>query len=106
MSKIYLPTDYLNKPCYVVNSDYIRVYNSTNSNNNTVYDIYFKNDYMIKQGTANYSSNTICDHINTYTDEVYYRYDFHNILFIFLSLCIIFFAPGFKLFFRMFRRFR
>lgn len=106
MAKVYLPTEYLNKPCYVVNNDYIRVYNSLNNSNNIVYDVYFKNDYMIRRGTSSYSSSTQCDNINTYTDEIYYRYDFDKILFLFLGLCIVFFYPGFKLFLRLFRRFR
>lgn len=106
MSKVYLPTEYLNKPCYQVNYDYIRVWNSTNSNNNTYYDVYFKNDYLVKQGYSGFSSYQVCDTLNTYTDVIYYRYDFDKIIFLFLSLCIIFFYPGFKIFLRMFRRFR
>lgn len=106
MSKIYVPTEYLGKACYQVNNDYIRVWESTNSNNNTYYDIYFKNDYMIRQGSSSYSSYQSCDTLNTYTDEIYYRYDFDKILFLFLGLTIIFFYPGLKLFLRLFRRFR
>lgn len=106
MAKVYLPTEYLNKPCYQVNNDYIRVWESINSNNNTYYDIYFKNDYLIRKGSSSYSSYQVCDNLNTYTDVIYYRYDFDKILFLFLGLCIVFFYPGLKLFLRMFRRFR
>lgn len=107
MSKIYVPTEYLNKPCYVVNNDYIRVYNTINNNNyNVVYDIYFKNDYMIKESTANYSSSTRCDFINTYTDDIYYRYDFDKIILIFLFVVVFCVGPPIKIFFRLFRRFR
>lgn len=105
MSKIYVPSEYLNKPCYVVNNDYIRVYETINNNqSNTVYDIYVNQDYMIKQGTSNYSSNTVCDKINTYTDDWFYRVDLHDILGCILILCIfIILIPG-QIFFQFFRR--
>lgn len=106
MAKVYLPTEYLNKPCYQVYNDYIRVWNSTDYDSNTYYDVYFKNDYLVKQGKNSFSSHQACDSLNTYTDVIYYRYDFDKIIFLFLSLCIIFFYPGFKIFLRMFRRFR
>ena len=106
MSKIYLPSSYLNKPCYLVNNDYIRVYSTTNSQNNVVYDIYFKNDYMIKQGTASYSTSTQCDRINTYTDVIYYRYDFDKILITLLIFCIFTLLIPLKVILRLFRRFR
>lgn len=108
MSKIYLPTQYLNKPCYVVNNDYIRVYESTNNNyQNTVYDIYFKNDYMVRRNSSSYSSNTLCDNINTYTDEVFYRYDYDKSLISFAILFLFIIVVPFKLtIFRFFRRLR
>lgn len=105
MSKIYLPTEYLNKPCYVINNGYIRVYNSTNSSNNTVYDIYINQDYMVRRTTAGYSSSTMCDTSNTYTDDIYYRTDFDKIIVIFLCLCVFCFLFPLKIFFRFFRRF-
>lgn len=105
MSKIYVPTDYLNKPCYVVNNDYIRVYNSINNNYNVVYDIYFNNDYMIRESTASYSSSTRCDNINTYTDDIYYRTDFYKILLIFIIFAYICYWLPWKILCRLFRRF-
>lgn len=106
MSKIYLPTEYLNKPCYVINADYIRVYNTVYTNqNNVVYDIYIKQDYMIRQTTATYTSNTLCDRFNTYTDDFYYRTDIDKILIVFLILAFCCLWLPFKLFMRLFRRF-
>lgn len=105
MSKIYIPTEYLNKPCYVINNGYIRVYNTTHSSNNTVYDIYINQDYMIKRTTAGYSSSTICDTSNIYTDDIYYRTDFDKIIVIFICLCIFCFLLPLKVFCRFFRRF-
>lgn len=106
MAKIYIPSEYLNKQCYIVNNDYIRVYDTTYTNqSNVVYDIYFKNDYMIKRNSANYNSNTLCDMINTYTDEIYYRHDFSTILWLFIGLCLVIFLIPIKTVFRFFKRF-
>jgi len=105
MSKIYLPTAYLNKPCYVINANYIRVYNTINTNQtNVIYDIYINQDYMVKQGTASYSSTTVCDNLNTYTDDVYYRTDIDKILVIFIIFCIVCILLPLKIFSRLFKR--
>lgn len=92
MAKIYLPTEYVNKDCKVINNDYIRVY--TNNDYTSWVDIYPHNDYALKQGSSNYGSNTVlCDTLNTYTDDVYYRVDFPYILimlFIMLIICLYF----------------
>lgn len=104
---IYLPTEYLNKPCYVVNNGYIRVYDTINTDeSNVVYDVYINQDYMVKIGTANYSYRTVCDTLNTYTDDVYYRTDLDSILIIFLIMCIFCFLIPIKVFTRLFRRFQ
>lgn len=87
MSKIYLPTNLLNNNCKVIYNDYIRVY--TNSNYTQWTDVYFRNDYMLKNGTTNYSQNVTCDNLNTYTDDFYYRYDFDKIIIIFFIMVII-----------------
>lgn len=106
MAKIYLPTEYLNKPCYVINNGYIRVYNTTNNSNNIVYDIYINQDYQVRRTTSGYSSSTYCDTMNQYTDDIYYRTDFDKILVIFLILCIFCFLLPLKIFVRFFRRFQ
>ena len=48
MSKIYLPSEYVNSPCKVINNGYIRAY--TNSNYTDYVDIFINQDYMIRQG--------------------------------------------------------
>lgn len=105
MSKIYLPSEYVNKPCKIVNNEYIRVYDTINVNqSNVVYDIYVKQDYMIKKSTANYNNNTICDTLNTYTNDWYYRTDFFDILGCILILSIFaILVPG-QIFFHFFKR--
>lgn len=99
MSKIYLPTEYINSPCKVINNDYIRVF--TNSSLTDYVDIYINQDYMLKQGIYNYGYSGQCDTINTYTDNFYYRTDFPDILLMF-SIFVLF---GIYLPFRIIRRF-
>lgn len=77
MSKIYLPSEFIDN-CNVVNNGYIRSY--TNSNRSEWVDIYVNQDYMLKHGFNQYGSNVVCDNINEYTDNFYYRTDFTDIL--------------------------
>ena len=107
MAKIYLPTVHLNRPCKVINENYIRVYHTTNQGTgvtNTVTDIYFKSDYITRQTTASYTTSILCDSTNTYTDDFYYRYDFTNILINFLIMSIIMFVIPVTIYKRFFRR--
>lgn len=95
---IYVPKEYLNKPCYIVNNDYIRVYNSINNNQqNVVYDIYVNQHYQVKQNTATYNTSTQCDTLNTYTSDFYYRNDLSDILIIFLIICLFIFYLPYKI---------
>lgn len=103
MSKIYVPTPYVNN-CNVVFNDYIRSY--TNSNRTEYVDIYFNNNYILKSGFTSYSQNVVCDTLNTYTDDIYYRFDLSDSLTIFLILCIFIYGIGFSIFTRLFRRFK
>lgn len=98
MSKIYLPTEYVNSPCKVINNGYIRSY--TNSSLTEYVDIYLNQDYMLRQGTNSYGYSGQCDTINTYTDNFYYRTDFPDILLMF-SIFVLF---GMYLPFRIIRR--
>lgn len=91
MAKIYLPSDLVNKDCKVVYNDYIRVF--TNNSYSQWVDIFFKNDYILKNGSSNYPQTVVCDNLNTYTNDFYYRYDFDKIIimfFIFIIICIWF----------------
>lgn len=104
MSKIYLPTKYVDMPCKVINNGYIRVY--SNDQHTEYYDIYVNQDYMVKPGTTSYSQNITCDTSNEYTDEVYYRTDFDKVLVILIIMTIFMFLIPFKIILRLFRRFR
>lgn len=86
MAKVYLPTELYDANCKVVYNDYIRVYNNNNYTSWT--DVYFKSDYLLKSGSSNYSQSPVCDNINTYTDNYYYRYDFDRILIMFIIMTI------------------
>lgn len=86
MSKIYLPSEYVDSPCKIVNNGYIRAYDNSSLTNYT--DIYINQDYMIKKGRSNTGYTGTCDIYNTYTDNFYYRNDFSQILFIFLIFTI------------------
>lgn len=99
MSKIYLPTEYVNSSCKVINNGYIRAF--TNSSLTNYVDIYINQDYMVKEGTYSYGYSGECDSLNIYTDNFYYRTDFPDILFMFL----VFVLFGIYLPFKIIRRF-
>lgn len=90
MSKIYIPSDYLDSPCIIQYNGYMRAY--TNNQLTEYVDIYYQNNYSLKQGTSYQGYNGVCDTINEYTDDFYYRNDFDSILigFSILSIFIIF----------------
>lgn len=102
MSKLYIPTQYLNN-CNVFNDNYIRSY--TNNNRTEWVDIYFKDNYALKSGSSTYQNNVVCDTLNTYTDDIYYRYDLSNSLIIFYLLCLFIIVLPLKIYGRLFRRF-
>lgn len=70
MATIYLPSDYINN-CNVVYNDYIRSY--TNSQRTQWVDIYINQDYMEKSGSTTYSQTIVCDTLNSYTTNEYYK---------------------------------
>ena len=102
MAKIYVPTDFLNN-CNVFNDNYIRSY--INSSHTEWVDIYFKDNYALKSGNSTYPGNVVCDNLNTYVDDIYYRYDICNSLVIFLILCIFIFLLPLRIITRLFSRF-
>lgn len=103
MSKIYLPTQYLNKACYQVNDNYIRVWESVNLNNDNIYyDIFIKQDYQVRQGTGHIYNVIQCDSVNTYTNDNFYRLDFDRVLIIFILLAFILLYCPYRLFGKIF----
>lgn len=102
MAKIYLPSDLVNKDCKVVNNDYIRVYD--NNSYNSWIDVYFKSDYYLKRGQTSYPSTITCDNINSYTSNIFYRYDMPSILIMFFIIAMVCFYFPFRVFSRAFGR--
>lgn len=88
MAKIYLPTEYVDYSCKVVNNGYIRVY--TNNNNTEWTDVYINQDYQLKEGYSTYSQNVNCDNVNSYTDNIWYRTDIDKIMLVFFAFFFIF----------------
>lgn len=99
--KIYLPTEYINN-CNVVNNGYIRSY--TNATRTEWTDIYINQDYMLKEGSNQYGANVVCDNLNEYTDSIYYRTDFSDILIGFSILCIFIILIPLTIFKTLFKR--
>lgn len=103
MAKIYLPTDLVDSPCKMIQNDYFRVF--TDNNRTTYYDVYFKNGYILKKGSTGSSTNiSQCDTVNTWTDNIFYRYDCANSLIIFFIISIVCFYFPFRIFSRAFGR--
>lgn len=103
MAKIYLPDNLYNKDCKVVYNDYIRVY--TNSQHTDYTDVYFKSGYYVKTGSSvNPPYSLICDNSNTYTNNIFYRFDCANTLLIFFILFIFCFYMPYRILCRAFGR--
>lgn len=104
MSKIYLPEEYVNMPCKVINNGYIRVYVDNSYTN--YYDIYVNQDYMAKYGTTNYTQTVVCDTLNEYTTAYFYRTDATELMLLFMlivTLCYFIVNKLLKVFFLGFR---
>lgn len=101
MSKIYVPEEYVNN-CNIFNDNYIRSY--TNNQRTEWVDIYYKDNYAEKIGSTNYSQSVYCDTLNSYTNNVYYRYDFDKILIMFFILLLFCFYFPYRIISRTFGR--
>lgn len=108
----YLPTDSINSNYkYTINNDYIRVYTDNNcytQYNSTYCDCYYiypKIDYLQSETTSCNVSNVsnVVSHTN-FTDNFYYRIDFHNILIMFLIMSIFIIYIPIKIFSKIFRK--
>lgn len=85
---IYLPSEYIDN-CNVVYTNYIRSY--TNSNKTSYVDIYINQDYMLKEGSSQYApTNVVCDNLNTYTDNIYYKIGYQDSVFSILICSFLF----------------
>lgn len=101
---IYLPIDdFSSYSCYYVyDKDTIRVYDSLPQlNTSSNYTDYFLNShYLTKSGSqtwGNYSQLPVCENVNKFTNDIYYRNDMPSILLMFLIFCIFCFYIPFKI---------
>lgn len=101
MAKIYVPINYKDN-CNVFYDNYIRSF--TNDSRTEWIDVYYKDNYAEKIGYSQYPQNIVCDTVNTYVSDFYYRYDITNILICFLILALILVYFPIRLFSRLFGR--
>lgn len=70
MATIYLPSDYIDN-CNVIHSDFIRSY--LDSSYTSWVDIYIHQDYMLQFGSSSVAESVVCDDLNSYTSNEYYK---------------------------------
>lgn len=108
---IYVP-DVENYKCFVVqNEEVIRAYESLPKNNSVVdyRDYYINSSYIYKDGQqqfSNYATLPTCLAENVVTDSIYYRNDLPSIFIIFLTLAFVCLYCPYRIFNRLFRRYR
>ena len=99
-NKIYLPIELEEGKCpYILNKDVIRVYDTTPVIDTPVnYTDYFINSHYISQNGTETLSNTInCLDLENFTTAYVYRFDFSQIIVIFVSIVIIIGYPLLKI---------
>ncbi len=107
MATFYVPdTSY---KCYVfINSTTLRAYEQVPRQNTTISytDYYYTSHYTFTNGTqqfSTYSTIPVCNG-GTFTDNVFYRYDFDSIMVIFFLILLICFYFPYRLISRAFGR--
>ena len=105
MNNFYIPSELINSDnLYSYKDNIITVYSNCENNNCTCNDVYVKFDYNYSEDYS-CTSNSIHEINGIATNEIYYRYDFWNILFIFLCLCFIIIYCPLHIVGRFFKRF-
>lgn len=105
MAKYYVPNL---GACYVVNNNYFRVYDSQPRNNSssTYTDYYYNSHYVSTRGSQTWGATSTLPSCSsdTFTTNVFYRFDIDGILITtFIILLIGFYFP-YKIISRMFGR--
>ena len=92
-NKIYLPIELEENMCpYILDKDTIRVYDEEPTENSTItYTDYFINShYISKSGSETFENDVLmCLDKSKFTTAFYYRFDFHEIMIIFISMLTI-----------------
>lgn len=87
MATIYLPDNYIDN-CNVIYNGYIRSY--TNDTFTEWVDIYIHQDYMEQFGSTSDPQPVVCDSLNTYSSNLYYKIGQHEEWFSMLTLAFLF----------------
>lgn len=111
MSKVYVPEDFIKKPCVeVYNHNVLRVYDRKPALNSdsTYTDFYTDMDYYSRTGQVSWGqwSNSLpsCVPKSDLVSDVYYRVDFSDsLIIIFIFLIILLYFP-YRLISRIFGR--
>lgn len=95
--------------CRVINSSYIRVYDTLPRNNSSssYTDYYFNSHYVGLRGSQSWGANSTlptCNTIDNFTTNVFYRFDIDSVLITFLIILLICFWFPYKILARMFGR--
>ena len=107
MNKIYIPK-HIEDICVIVHNNYtLRAYKTApNLNDNEEYtDIYFKSNYIEKNGIETILETKDCLSETMITNDFYYKYDFLSSLAIAFIIGIIIIMIPIKILFRLFKRF-
>lgn len=87
MATIYLPSNYSSN-CNVVYNNYVRSF--TDNTYTSWVDIYVHQDYMESAGSSTDPQSVVCDTLNTYTDNIYYKLGYRSELFSMFILAFLF----------------
>ena len=109
-NKIYLPIELEENMCpYILDKDTIRVYDEEPTQNSTItYTDYFINShYITKSGSEIFENDVLtCLDKTQFTTAFYYRFDFHQIMIIFISMLAIIYVIFGKIIHSFFLGFR
>lgn len=87
LATIYIPNDYINN-CNVVYNGFIRSF--TNAEKTEWVDIFPNQNYMVQSGSSIDSQSVVCDSLNTYTTNSYYKIGQLSEWFSMLTLAFVF----------------
>lgn len=108
----YMPNEYINSNYkYKLNNDYYTIitnnncYTQYNSTYCDCYSVYPKLDYLVSEVSSCNATN-VTSYVDSshFTNDIYYRIDFSNILIMFLIMSIFIVYIPLKLFSKIFRK--
>ena len=106
MSKVYLPS-FTSSNCIVIkDKDIIRVYDNlpTFDSYEDYTDYYVNSHYLSVRGREFINTVPVCENQDNFTTDYYYRFDFSDIVIIFLVFSLIVIYVPYKIISRAFGR--